>query len=289
MDFQSLRIFVAIADSGSFSSAGERLFLTQPAVSKRVAALESELDCRLFDRIGRQIRLTEAGQVLLPRARHLLDGMQDIRRVLDQLSDTVSGTLTMGTSHHIGLHRLPPVLKDYSEAYPGVELDIRFLGSESACHEVERGSLELGIVTLPPHPLPNLHMQPLWDDPLHIVVSPEHPLAGQRTDLQTLVQYPAVMPSSGTYTREILERVLREHGLELRAGMCTDYLETLKMLAATGLGWALLPTTMLSSGLISLDIQELQLSRRLGIVTNRRHTLSNAARAMSETCRLHTL
>ncbi len=286
MDFQSLRVFIGIAEAGSFSAAGKMLFLTQPAISKRVAALESELDCNLFDRIGRQIRLTEAGQSLLPRARRLLEDMQDIRRVLDQLSDTVSGTLAMGTSHHIGLHRLPPVLKGYSEAYPGVELDIRFLGSESVCHEVERGSLELGIVTLPPDPLPNLHMLPLWEDPLNIVVSSEHALAGQAADLQTLVQYPAVMPSAGTYTREILERVLREQDLELRVGMCTDYLETLKMLATTGLGWTLLPTKMLSAGLVSLDIRKVRLSRRLGIVTNRRHTLSNAARAMADSCRL---
>lgn len=287
MDLQSLKIFLDVADSGSFSTAAERMYLTQSAVSKRIAALESKLDCRLFDRIGRQVRLTEAGQALLPRARRLLDDAQDLRRALDRLSERVSGTLSMGTSHHIGLHRLPPVLKRYAEAHPEVELDIRFLGSESACQEVERGNLELGIVTLPPTSLPNLNAQPLWEDPLCIAVCADHPLAGEAVDLESVIGFPALLPSPGTYTRDILDTALSKHGLEPRVGVCTDYLETLKMLAATGLGWALLPTTMMEPGLVGLDLPQLRLSRRLGIVTHRRHTLSNAASSMYRLCLLH--
>ncbi len=285
MDFQSLKIFLRIAETGSFSAAGEQLFLTQPAVSKRMANLEAELHCRLFDRIGRQVRLTEAGHELLPRAKQLLNGMQDLQRALDQLSDVVTGTLSMGTSHHIGLHRLPPVLKSFTEQYPDVELDIRFLGSEIICQEVAHGNLELGIVTLPSEPQSNLRIQPLWTDRLHIVVNREHPLADAQPTLAELLRHPAVLPSPGTYTREILEQALGEQRSQLQAGICTDYLETLKMLAASGLGWALLPHTMLDAELRSLQIPGLNMQRRLGVITHPRHTLSKAADAMISLCR----
>ena len=109
MDLASLDTFIAIAETGSFSAAGERLHLTQPAVSKRIAALEQQLDARLFDRIGREISLTEAGRALLPRAYQILNVLDDTRRALTNLNGEVSGRLTLATSHHIGLHRLPPL------------------------------------------------------------------------------------------------------------------------------------------------------------------------------------
>jgi len=193
MDLQSLRVFLSAAEHGSFSQAGEELFLTQPAVSKRMAALESELGVRLFDRIGRRMQLTEAGRALLPRAHHLWEEAKDIRRSIANLSGEVAGELSLGTSHHIGLHRLPPVLKAYTEAHPQVRLDIRFSGSESVCREVERGRLELGVVTLPPQAPPGIDIQTLWDDPLRIVVGREHPLAGRTPSLAELAAHPAVL------------------------------------------------------------------------------------------------
>jgi DNA-binding transcriptional LysR family regulator len=285
MDFHSFRVFLAAAESGSFSLAGARLFLTQPAVSKRIAALEQALGAQLFDRIGRQVRLTEAGTALLPRARRLLAELEELQRSIAGLADQVAGTLTMGTSHHIGLHRLPPVLKAYARRHPQVRLDLRFLDSESACREVEQGALELAVVTLPPGPMAHLETRPLWDDPLHIAVGLEHPLARDPApSLETLVAHPAVLPAPNTYTRDILEQALAARGLAPRVGLCTNYLETLKMLAVTGLGWALLPATMLDADLRALHFPDLALARRLAIVTHDRRTLSNAARAMIRCC-----
>jgi DNA-binding transcriptional LysR family regulator len=284
MDIQDFRIFTAAAELGSFSQAAERLFLTQPAISKRIATLEEELGVRLFDRIGRQVQLTEAGRALVPRARRLLDEVTDLRRSVSNLSGSVAGTLAMGTSHHIGLHRLPPVLKAYSGTYPEVRLDIRFMDSEAACRAVERGALELAVVTLPSRPIPNMRLQLLWDDPLHWVVGRDHPLAMDgNTGLVELLAYPAVLPGEGTYTRELVEQALRARGLVLQVGMTTNYLETLKMLVVTGLGWGLLPATMLDGGLLSLPL-DLRLSRRLGIVTHAGRTLSNAAARMIDIC-----
>lgn len=108
MDLANLNAFIAIAETGSFSGAGERLHLTQPAISKRIAGLEQQLKVRLFDRLGREVSLTEAGRALLPRAYQILNVLDDTRRALTNLTGEVSGRLTLATSHHIGLHRLPP-------------------------------------------------------------------------------------------------------------------------------------------------------------------------------------
>ncbi len=286
MDLNYLRAFVAVAEEESFSLAGERLHLTQPAISKRIATLESELGVRLFDRIGRNVHLTEAGRQLLPKARGMLAEMADLRRTLSNLREEVAGTLSMATSHHIGLHRLPPVLGYYRRHYPEVQLDIRFMDSESACNAVAQGQLELGIVTLPTQPPAQLELVPLWDDPLYFVVCSNHPLAmAERISLEDLTEQPAVLPGIGTYTREILEQALRPRGVAIRTELSTNYLETLKMLVSVGLGWSLLPGTLLQDGeLRVLPITELALSRRLGAVHHRGRTLSNAARVMLDAC-----
>ena len=205
MDFAALEAFVTVAEQGSFSRAAEALHLTQPAVSKRVAALEGELEARLFDRIGRKVNLTEAGDALLANARRILQELAESRRVIANLSTQVRGRLSLATSHHAGLHRLPPVLRIYTKQYPQVELDLHFMDSESACSAVEHGDLELAVVTLPADPSDKLKLTKLWDDPLDIVVAKEHPLAAKRRlSIAALAQFPAILPAVGTFTREII-------------------------------------------------------------------------------------
>jgi DNA-binding transcriptional LysR family regulator len=281
MDLASLRAFVEVARYGSFSQAAEILFLTQPAISKRIAGLEEELSTRLFDRAGRQVLLTEAGRHLLPRAERIIHELTDIRRELSNLSGQVAGRLAMATSHHIGLHRLPLVLRAYSDNYPKVELDIRFMESEKACLAVEHGELELAVVTLPLKPADTLKSEIVWQDPLRPVVGLDHPLAEKTpATAKELLAYPAVLPTRGTYTRTILEqRIGQLHG-EVNCTLSTDYLETLKMMVTIGLGWSLLPEILIDDNLKPLAIAELDLIRSLGILTHRKRTLSNAAQAM---------
>ena len=280
MDIASLQVFLAVADTGSFSRAAERVFLTQPAISKRIAALEADLGTRLFDRIGRGIHLTEAGQALLIRARTVLRELDDVRRSITNLSGAVAGELSMATSHHIGLHRLPPALKRFHDTYPGVRLDLRFMDSERACSAVTHGELELAVVTLPPQVLPPLRVEKIWDDPLDIVVNPQHPLASHAVAARQLTAYPAILPGPGTYTREIILKALGPLRNRIQVGMTTNYLEVLKMLAAIGLGWSALPRTMIDDGLKVVQIKNMTIQRELGIVTHAAHTLSNAGQAM---------
>ena len=281
MDIASLHAFVTIADNGSFSSAAERLHLTQPAVSKRVATLEEELNVRLFDRLGRTVRLTEAGVLLLPRARRILAEVDDGRRALRNLTGIVSGSVTLATSHHIGLHRLPPVLRTFTTRYPHVRLDMRFMDSEVACAVVLRGEVELAIVTLPPRVEPPLELLPLWADPLVIVAARTHPLAQAASITpQQLADHAAILPSEATFTRRIFAEQLAQLGVTVPVAFATNYLETIKMMVAVGLGWSVLPRTMLDGDLVEIPLAGLRLERMLGIVRHTGHTLSNAAGAL---------
>ncbi|MGW8309882.1 MAG: LysR family transcriptional regulator [Thiogranum sp.] len=283
IDIAALKAFVTVADTGSFSLAAEQLFLTQPAVSKRVSALENELRMRLFDRIGRTIALTEAGLALLPRARSILLEIEDSVRALSNLSGEIHGTLRFGTSHHIGLRRLPPVLKRFVRQYPAVRLDIRFMDSEEACHAVETGELELAVVTLPPAPAPTLRVQKIWDDPLAVIVSDSHRMAQlPHPGLSDLAAWPAILPAANTYTRQLAERAFATLKLELDVALSTNYLETIKMLVSVGIGWGLLPVTMLDAGIRVLPVRALDVRRELGTVHHRDRTLSNAARTLNE-------
>ena len=281
MDISALQAFIAVAESGSFSRAGERIFLTQPAISKRIAALEQDIGARLFDRVGRKIHLTPAGEALLLRTRAVLGELEDIKRDITNLSGTIAGELSVATSHHIGLHRLPGPLKRFHETYTQVRLNLHFMDSEKACNAVARGELELAVVTLPPSAEPPLRVEKIWDDPLDIVVSRNHPLAQvKRVQAAMLLGYPAILPGLGTYTREIILNSFGPLRDRIQVGMATNYLEVLKMLAAIGLGWSALPRTMIDEGLKVVQIEKREIRRELGIVTHERRTLSNAGQAM---------
>ena len=283
MDLATLNAFIAIAELGSFSEAAERLHLTQPAVSKRIASLELQLNVRLFDRLGREVSLTEAGRALLPRAYQILNVLDDTRRALTNLNGEISGRLTLATSHHIGLHRLPPLLRAFTSAHPQVALDIQFLDSEVAYEEVLHGRAELAVITLAPETREPVHAVPVWDDPLDFVAAPEHPLARNGTiSLADVALHPAVFPGGNTFTHHIVRRLFETQGLTPNIAMSTNYLETIKMMVSIGLAWSVLPRTMLDEQVARLPLPGIQLTRQLGYICHTERTLSNAARAFME-------
>ncbi|MBU2964519.1 LysR family transcriptional regulator [Amphritea sp. 2_MG-2023] len=279
MDTNSLQAFVAVAESGSFSRAAEQLFLTQSAMSKRILILEQQLNNRLFDRIGRTVSLTEAGRELLPRARRILLELEDARRSLSNLRGDVSGTLSVAASHHISLHRLPPVLRQYSSDFPEVKLDLRFDESEIAYDNVVKGNLEIALITLAPSPDPNIHCQTIWRDKLNYVVATDHPLASlQQVTLEQLCRYPAILSGSATFTRQLAEQQFSQLALQPDIAMSTNYLDTIRMMVEIGLGWSLLPETMTENSLTVLKVDAPAVTRELGYITHKERTLSNAAR-----------
>ncbi|WP_043315478.1 LysR family transcriptional regulator [Microbulbifer sp. HZ11] len=283
MEIQWLRAFLAIAEQNSVSEAAEQLHLTQPAVSKRLASLEAQLGAPLFDRIGRKLQLTNAGRALLPRARHILNEVSDAEHELRSLGETIGGSLRIATSHHVGLHHLPPVLREFSNLYPDVSLDIDFLDSEQAYEALMAGEYELAVVTLALKDYPNLNAQIIWPDPCVVVAAPDHPLAQMpELDLPALARYPAILPDMNTYTGRLIKREFDAHGLKLTAKLATNFLETIKMMAGVGLGWSVLPKTLIDDSLAELPMPQLSIVRNLGIIYHRNRTLSNAANALQQ-------
>ena len=280
MDTANLTAFLAVAATGSFSRAAEQLHLTQPAISKRITSLEHQLDCKLFDRIGRHISLTESGLALRPRALEIIDSLEDTRRALSNLSSVIQGRVSMATSHHIGLHRLPPVLREFTRSYPQVTMDIQFLDSEVAYEKVLHGDIELAVITLAPNIEPPILAERIWDDPLDFVVAPDHPLARVTSlTLDRLAEYPAVFPGPNTFTRRIVSEEFSRIGVEPQISMSTNYMETIKMMVSIGLAWSVLPRSMLDSQVQTLALPATHLERQLGVIWHSGRTLSNAGHA----------
>ncbi|MDF1644064.1 MAG: LysR family transcriptional regulator [Pseudomonadales bacterium] len=284
MDTHLLQAFICVYENRSFSDAALQLHLTQPAVSKRIATLESQLNTQLFDRIGRNLLLTEAGQILLPKAQQILAQLDETRRLIGNLSNEISGTLILGTSHHIGLHRLPEILKQFVKNYPAVRLDLQFLDSEQAYQRVQQGTLDIAVITLPSkdtdEQISNLTTEVIWPDPMAFVVAKNHPLAlMKQPDAKQLSDFPAILPGLETYTGRLIAKAFKDANLTLDLGMNTHYLETIKMMVRIGLGWSALPVSMLDDELVELKIPGVKANRNLGYVVHKGRSQSNATRA----------
>ncbi len=284
MNTAAIQAFVTVMQTGSVSRAAEKLYLTQPAISKRLRGLEEEFGVALFTPIGRGIQPTPAAHALLPRAKRWLLDYDEIKHALSHTQDRIAGPLKIGTSHHIGLHHLPDVLKSFVQTFPEVELDVHFVDSEQAHQAVLTGELELAFLTLPPEPDTRLNYAEIWQDPLHFVVAPFHPLAGQSEPLHLadLVQYPAILPGAHTYTSQITLAAFDQAGLVPKAHMSTNPLDSIRMLVSIGLGWSVLPETLIDDELVVLHLPSPPLKRTLGMVWHPRRTLSKAAEQLKD-------
>ncbi len=280
MDTQALTAFLAVVETGSFSEAAHKLHLTQPAVSKRIRSLETQLNASLFDRVGREVLLTEAGKALIPPAERIVQEISEAKQIVGNLSQNVGGKLSVGISHHIGLHRLPMTLKAFAIEHPEVELDLHFLESEQAYHSVINRDIELAFVTMPRNLDKSLHMETVWQDSLQFVVSKEHMLARKATvRLNELCYTNALLPEPDTFTHKIVKALFEQHKLPLRTSLPINFLETIKVMVGVGLGWSVLPETMVDQSVKKLSVEDVNLSRKLGYIQHRNRTLSNAAQA----------
>ena len=277
MDNQNLKAFITVANSGSFSESAEQLHLTQSAISKRIDQLEHQIGKKLFDRIARQVTLTEAGTELLPRALRILQEYENALQAINDLSGEASGTLRLAISHHLGLHRLPPVLKQFAQQYPKVTLDIEFMDSEKAYEQVLHGQSEVAIITLALESHHNIHSQKIWNDPLRFICAQDHPLATlTKPELKDLAEYPIILPGLNTYTGRIIQNLFQQEGIPLKAPMSTNYLETISTMVEIGLGWSVLPETLVRE-LHVMPFEQVSIARELGYIHHMKRSLSNAA------------
>ncbi|MBJ6137760.1 LysR family transcriptional regulator [Marinobacter litoralis] len=285
MDANSLKAFLTIVDQGSFSDAAETLHLTQPAVSKRLATLEQQLNAKLVDRGHREIRLTEAGARLLPHARQILDDIHNAKAALTSDDGTITGELNIIASHHIGLHHLPNWLRRFAKQYPEVSINLQFMESDAAYSQMLKRNAELAFVTLSDSMESQFRVYQQWPDPMAFVTGTDHELTAEKTTtLKELAKYPALLPDTTTATYRTVSRLFLEANLPLKQQIPTNYLETIKMMTSVGLGWSVLPLSMVDQSLHTLHTG-FSVSRVLGAVGLSGRQLSLAAKALLDIVR----
>jgi len=280
MDIDALLAFVTTVNEKSFSNAAKKLHLTQPAISKRIQNLETRLNVRLLERLQREIILTEAGETLLPHALLILHEFDNALQAIKDIDSSVSGLLRIVASHHIGLHRMPHILKDFSKRYPEVELQLNFLDSESAYQLLKDNIADIALITIPEETKKDFQRHLIWDDPMSFICGQNHPLSKlKEVTPKDLAKHNAILPSKTTLTYRVVETIFKEHKLDLKANIPTNYLETMKMMASVDMGWSVLPNTMIDEELYVLPVKKPLLSRRLGAVSYQKKHLGNAAKA----------
>jgi DNA-binding transcriptional LysR family regulator len=282
MNLAAFEAFVKVMETGSISLAADQLFITQPAVTKRIHSLEDYFGVKLFESAGRGVQATHAADSLLPKVKNWLNELGDIHHTLSHEQGQVQGKLKIGTSHHIGLHHLPHHLRNYVQQFPQVTLDVHFVDSEQAHEQVLAGDLELAFLTLPPQGDDRLNYVTIWNDPLVFVTAPFHPLAQKKNlKLEDLIAYPSLLPSAQTYTSQITLAEFEKQGLKPKITMSNNPLESIRMLVSIGLGWSVLPQTLLNQDLQQLDIR-FEMNRQLGMVWHPGRTQSKAVLELIE-------
>ncbi|ACI51129.1 transcriptional regulator, LysR family [Gluconacetobacter diazotrophicus PA1 5] len=211
MTLEQLRLFIAVAEREHVTAASRALNVTQSAVSAAIATLEERHGVKLFHRVGRGIRLTDAGRLFLPEARAVLARAVAAENVLDDFSGLKRGTLRVVASQTIAAYWLPPILVSFRKQYPGITIDLAISNTEDAAARVRDGEVELGIVEAIVDD-PALAQWPLGEDRLTIIQA--DPCLPRTVDRAWLRAARWVMREPGSGTRSTLEQHLRHLGIE---------------------------------------------------------------------------
>jgi DNA-binding transcriptional LysR family regulator len=283
MDFDHLVTFLEIAKQGSFSRAGQKLYRSQPAVSAQIRQLEQEYGQKLFDRVGKSVRLTVAGETLIEYAGKLLTLRNESLRAVADQSSTPRGTLAIGANEATCLYVLPDMFAEYSRRFPAVQISIYRNFSHKVLEKVEDGTVDVGIVTLPAKS-PSLKVHTIFRDRLMLMVCPSNPLASHKTvRTSEIAEQPQIFPKMG-FTRQVLDKQFRAYRSRLRISMELASVGMIKRFVAAGLGVSIISESFARdearAGQVKLiPISDMEVWRELGIVYRRDRTLPHSAAA----------
>jgi DNA-binding transcriptional LysR family regulator len=292
MDYDQLASFLEVAKLQSFSRAAEKIYRTQPAISAQVRLLEQECGEKLFDRSGKKVLLTPAGEILQRYAQRIIDLHKEALQAIAELNQTARGKLHMGANEATCLYVLPKTFARFRELYPLVQISIYRNFSHKILQKVQEGAIELGIVTLP-QSANNMEVIPLFRDEMQVIVPVNHPLARNRsTTVEEMTNFPLILPKTG-HTRVVLDRLLRDYREHLQVSMELASVETIKKFVGAGLGISVISRTYAQSevaaGLVKLiPLEGLKLYRELGLIYRRDRYLSLPAKVFIETVREST-
>ncbi len=291
MDLDRLKGFVETAREKSFTRAAEKLFLTQPAVSLQVKALEDELGEDLFERRGKQILLTGAGRLLFARAEAILEMAAQIRQDMAALGELRVGRLSIGTSDTNCAYVLPPAVKAFRQAYPGIEIRLTDRMSPEVVRLVLEGAVDFGLATLPVTE-PRVRTRPLFIREDVAVCGPAHPLThAQTVDLRALSNCAMLMLERGSTSRGLMDRMFSEAGLHPQVTMELGSIEVIKRFVEIGLGVAIVPEVAVREEVRSGRLTALRVTgipvRQVGMVRRDGGHPSRAATAFLKFLEMH--
>ena len=286
MELYPLQVFNTVVSEKSFSRAAEKLNRTQPAVSLAVQRLESELGEKLLDRTGREISLTDAGQILVEFARRFENVQRELEISLAELRDNASGRLVIGANESTTLYLLRH-LQRYRRLYPKVRVQVRRCLSSKIPGQLIDGDLELGTISYDPSD-ERLGSTEIYVDHLAFVVAPAHRFANRESvsirelGLETFIAHNVLSPYRETVLREF-----QRHKVTLNMDVEMPTVETIRKLVQRGEGVAFLPRMCVEQELEQgtlreVGVEELHVERKIRLVFPARRGLSHAAKAFLE-------
>lgn len=282
MELRQLEYFVAVSEEANFTRAARRVRVAQPAVSAQIARLEREVGQQLLDRTRRTVRLTAAGEAMLPYARAALTAVVDARAAVDELTSLVRGSVSLGTvtAHNVDI---PTLLADYHRRYPGVDITLSTDNSDTLIDNVQAGVLDAAIASVGSDEIPaGLAVAVVTDEAIDAAVSRDDPW-GTRSiiTLSELVERPLIALPVGAGIRTQFDKACVAHNLAPHVAFEATTPTALAELAGHGLGVAILPRSVARShpGLTALAITP-ELRGRLVLAWRRSGPISPAAKAL---------
>jgi DNA-binding transcriptional LysR family regulator len=286
MELHSLHVFNVVAAEKSFSRGAEKVLRTQPAVSLAIQRLENELGEKLIDRTGRELLLTDAGQIVLEYARRFENLQRELLDTLAELRDNAAGRLIIGANESTTLYLLKHIQK-YRRLYPKVKVQVRRSLSSKIPDQLIDGDLELGVISYDPND-GRLVSRVIYTDHLAFVVSPMHRFAGRdaisitELGMETFIAHNVLSPY-----REVVLREFQRHKVALNMDLEMPTVDTIRRLVQRDEGVAFLPRMCVEQELeqgtlCEVKIAELNVERKIRLIHPTRRALSHAAKAFLE-------
>jgi LysR family transcriptional regulator, transcriptional activator of the cysJI operon len=283
MQIETFKIFRDLAESGSFSRAAVSNGITQSAVSQQIRSLEQRFQVSLIERGGRAFSLTAEGEAFLGASREIVDVYEHLDDRLKTLTNTVEGQLVVGVIYSIGLHELPPYIKAFRAAHPGVEVKVEYRRSWDLYNAVLEGEVDVGLVCYPAKKK-GLQILPFIDDRLVMICHPRHRLAGRKSiALQELEGERLISFEPDQPTRKVIDKTLRDHGVRIHHAIEFDNVETVKRAVEIENGISIVPAQTVKQEveagvLAAVEITDPHMSRPLAVLLKRDKSRSPALR-----------
>lgn len=236
MDLRQLEIIRAIAETGSFTAAGQKLHVSQSAISRQILLLEEELKEPVFLRIGRRIRITAAGEALLQLSHRVFQDLKDTVSGITDSQESLRGTIRLLGGMTVCLYVFPALLTELRRIHPDVDLKIVAGGGDTCIARLRAGTGDLALLTLPVKE-PDLVVAPVMQEELLLVTTSKHPLARKRKIVpQDLVRQPFVLFEPGSNTRRVVDEFFMTAHVEPNIVMETENVEIIKAMVRHGIG-----------------------------------------------------